>query len=437
MEDVYKSLFDAIEQMYLKHVSNGQIPPPPAATINASASAGGGGGDKSATWTRLRQMGFIEIASNVPILAHVFVKLLADPNRQLVVGNSKAIVTVDAASRTRIDVALKQILAANTVGGQIEENSPLSLAIQRLLDDAEKILEDWKHSPAIAKINREFPPEVDGPERQEKKIDVSKGVSDEEEQERRAREYATRLQNWQQRELRKEESRQAIVRREKIEEEHKKRILQLLEEGRYSLLVDDDFTYDKNGVVILPDRTYKRIKHTREDDIKIIREEERMLRQRKLDAEPPSGDRNRNLGSPMAGNAAGNEVQKQTGFKIDAESRKKLEEQIPKEKADLFAFVIDWQRLKSSHLLHTVIKQWVSERITSYFGIAQNTLVDFVLLQLEKESDTGGNNTITATDRIASLRSELVQVFDEECDLFLSQLWRELVLCTLALRQQK
>jgi RNA-binding protein 25 len=104
------------------------------------------------------------------------------------------------------------------------------------------------------------------------------------------------------------------------------------------------------------------------------------------------------------------------------EKKRKIQElisQIPTSKEELFAVDIDWSFVDSS-LMDKRIKPWVNKKIAEFIGEEEPALVEFICKKL---------NTKCSAERILS---EVIEVLDEEAEVFVVKLWRLLIFETKA-----
>ena len=71
----------------------------------------------------------------------------------------------------------------------------------------------------------------------------------------------------------------------------------------------------------------------------------------------------------------------------DAQARDRaLASQIPTDKEALFSYKLNWELIKKSDILTTIIAPWVSKKILEYLGEAEETLCSFILTKLSAQS---------------------------------------------------
>ncbi|VDK89679.1 unnamed protein product [Dibothriocephalus latus] len=93
---------------------------------------------------------------------------------------------------------------------------------------------------------------------------------------------------------------------------------------------------------------------------------------------------------------------------------KRIIEQIPTAKEDLFAYPIDWA-IVDSEFVNTRIRPWVDKKIVAYIGESEATLSNFICEQvLEHNPPT-------------KILTEIAMVLDEEAEVFVVKMWRLLI----------
>jgi RNA recognition motif-containing protein len=98
---------------------------------------------------------------------------------------------------------------------------------------------------------------------------------------------------------------------------------------------------------------------------------------------------------------------------------KSLIEQIPKGKAELFAYPINWSIVDTRGLIESKMKQWVVKKIVEYLGEEEETLIDFVISKLKEHSQPD------------AILEELALVLEEDAEIFTVKMWRALIFETL------
>jgi RNA-binding protein 25 len=93
---------------------------------------------------------------------------------------------------------------------------------------------------------------------------------------------------------------------------------------------------------------------------------------------------------------------------------RKLIENIPTKKEDLFTYPLDWSLL-DSNLMEKRIKPWVTKKIVEYIGEEEATLTDFICssIMLKKSAET--------------ILSDIRVVLDDEAEVFVVKMWRLIV----------
>ncbi|UJR20833.1 hypothetical protein I4U23_023944 [Adineta vaga] len=93
---------------------------------------------------------------------------------------------------------------------------------------------------------------------------------------------------------------------------------------------------------------------------------------------------------------------------------RKLIENIPTKKEDLFTFPLDWSLL-DSNLMEKRIKPWVTKKIVEYIGEEEVTLTDFIC------------SSIMSKKSAESILSDIRVVLDDEAEVFVVKMWRLIV----------
>jgi RNA-binding protein 25 len=100
--------------------------------------------------------------------------------------------------------------------------------------------------------------------------------------------------------------------------------------------------------------------------------------------------------------------------------QKELVDQIPTEKAALFAYTIDWMEVQKLELTETSLRPWIVKKIVEYLGEEEKTLIDFIIAKVSNRCDP------------AELLRELLPVLDEDAEQFVIKLWRMLIFSLIA-----
>lgn len=93
---------------------------------------------------------------------------------------------------------------------------------------------------------------------------------------------------------------------------------------------------------------------------------------------------------------------------------KNLIEKIPTEKAELFAYSLDWT-VVDKVLMEKRIRPWINKKIVEYIGEEEPTLVEFIC------------SKIMAGSAAQSILDDVSMVLDEEAEVFVVKMWRLLI----------
>ncbi|KAL7062388.1 hypothetical protein AAHC03_0567 [Spirometra sp. Aus1] len=93
---------------------------------------------------------------------------------------------------------------------------------------------------------------------------------------------------------------------------------------------------------------------------------------------------------------------------------KRIIEQIPTAKEDLFAYPIDWA-IVDAEFVNTRIRPWVDKKIVAYIGESEATLSNFICEQVLEHNPP------------AKILNEIAMVLDEEAEVFVVKMWRLLI----------
>ncbi|CAF0896551.1 unnamed protein product [Adineta steineri] len=93
---------------------------------------------------------------------------------------------------------------------------------------------------------------------------------------------------------------------------------------------------------------------------------------------------------------------------------RKLIENIPTKKEDLFAYELDWSLLDST-LMEKRIKPWIIKKIIEYIGEEEPTLTDFICTSVMSKKNAD------------SILADIRVVLDDEADIFVVKMWRLIV----------
>ncbi|XP_014783634.1 RNA-binding protein 25 [Octopus bimaculoides] len=93
---------------------------------------------------------------------------------------------------------------------------------------------------------------------------------------------------------------------------------------------------------------------------------------------------------------------------------KKLIEQIPTGKDELFSYHLDWNTVDQT-LMNKRIRPWVNKKIVEYIGEEEPTLTDFICQKVIGRSSP------------QSILNDVAMVLDEEAEVFVVKMWRLLI----------
>ncbi|CAE1264546.1 RBM25 [Acanthosepion pharaonis] len=93
---------------------------------------------------------------------------------------------------------------------------------------------------------------------------------------------------------------------------------------------------------------------------------------------------------------------------------KKLIEQIPTGKEELFSYHLDWNTVDQT-LMNKRIRPWVNKKIVDYIGEEEPTLTDFICQKVIGRSSP------------QSILNDVAMVLDEEAEVFVVKMWRLLI----------
>ncbi|RHY10917.1 hypothetical protein DYB36_000974, partial [Aphanomyces astaci] len=105
-------------------------------------------------------------------------------------------------------------------------------------------------------------------------------------------------------------------------------------------------------------------------------------------------------------------VEAQVGMSLGVEG---IIRSIPTDKKGLFRFPVDWAAVDKLKLVELKMKPWVNKKIVEYLGEEEESLIGFVLRQL---------NQHTAAQAIVD---ELVPVLEHDAEIFVVTMWRKLI----------
>lgn len=67
------------------------------------------------------------------------------------------------------------------------------------------------------------------------------------------------------------------------------------------------------------------------------------------------------------------------GNESAAERAKRLIGSVPKEKEELYAYVVDWAILEGASVFQKKLEPWIAKKVTEYFGERDETVISFVM----------------------------------------------------------
>jgi hypothetical protein len=101
---------------------------------------------------------------------------------------------------------------------------------------------------------------------------------------------------------------------------------------------------------------------------------------------------------------------------------KKLVDQIPSEKEDLFAYPINWQSLDAHQVINAQLSNWIVKKIIEYLGVEEESLTKFIVSKLLSHCQAH------------ELMEELNMVLDEDAENFVMKLWKMLIYYSLKIQ---
>ena len=93
-----------------------------------------------------------------------------------------------------------------------------------------------------------------------------------------------------------------------------------------------------------------------------------------------------------------------------------MEEQVPKNKRDLWEYPIDWDLLSKTVVLIKNIRPWLEQQSIEYMGSMEEKFVGLVEKKIFSRSHP---------DKIIKIISQLI---DEDAEEFVIKLWKKIVL---------
>eukprot|EP01123_Difflugia_compressa_P001378 TRINITY_DN11581_c0_g1_i1.p1 TRINITY_DN11581_c0_g1~~TRINITY_DN11581_c0_g1_i1.p1 ORF type:complete len:245 (-),score=72.47 TRINITY_DN11581_c0_g1_i1:281-1015(-) len=94
---------------------------------------------------------------------------------------------------------------------------------------------------------------------------------------------------------------------------------------------------------------------------------------------------------------------------------KKLVDQIPTEKEELFSFKIDWQVIDKHDIVEGKMRPWVAKKISEFLGEEEITLIEYICKKLTDHSPP------------QDIVDQLQLVLDDEATVFVIKMWRMLI----------
>lgn len=110
------------------------------------------------------------------------------------------------------------------------------------------------------------------------------------------------------------------------------------------------------------------------------------------------------------------------GAEDPKEILKKLVDQIPSSKEDLFAYPINWQSLDMHHVINAQLSNWIVKKIIEYLGEEEESLTKFILSKLLSHCQAH------------ELMEELNMVLEEDAENFVMKLWKMLIYYSLKIQ---
>ncbi|KAL8449610.1 hypothetical protein Emed_003042 [Eimeria media] len=109
------------------------------------------------------------------------------------------------------------------------------------------------------------------------------------------------------------------------------------------------------------------------------------------------------------------------------EDSKKILAMVPSEKAELFAYKIDWNLLVQKGILEKKLRPWVRKKVIEFMGAEEELVqevIDYILKRVEDRPNP------------KELLEELNRFLDEEAEGFLKHMWRLLIFEQLKIHKQ-
>ena len=105
-----------------------------------------------------------------------------------------------------------------------------------------------------------------------------------------------------------------------------------------------------------------------------------------------------------------------------AEGRlRRLVATVPKDKAQLFAYKLDWNALERGGVVEEKMRPWVAKKVTEYLGSAEAELIDFIVQQLLERAAP------------EAMVEAVEMILEDEAEAFVVQLRRKLIFEALSL----
>lgn len=113
--------------------------------------------------------------------------------------------------------------------------------------------------------------------------------------------------------------------------------------------------------------------------------------------------------------ASGLKQQSTTVVVDKKEALKKLVDNIPTRKEDLFSYSVNWKMVDEYDLIQSVMRPWIVKKIIEYLGEEEESLTSFMVSKLQAHCQPG------------DLLEELSMVLDDDSEQFVLKLWRMLI----------
>ncbi|OEH80015.1 hypothetical protein cyc_08602 [Cyclospora cayetanensis] len=109
------------------------------------------------------------------------------------------------------------------------------------------------------------------------------------------------------------------------------------------------------------------------------------------------------------------------------EHSKKILAMVPSEKAELFAYKIDWTLLNQANVFEKKLRPWVRKKVIEFMGAEESLVqevIDYIL------------NRVAEKPNPKELLEELSRFLDDEAEGFLKHLWRLLIFEQLKVQKE-